>query len=215
LRAEHESSSDGNSTRWSRFTEFWKTLPGILTGIAAVVGAAAALLTETHPLGGGEDAPATLTASGQPDGCRFRMTGPKDRARVTNRSGTSIAGTACKDDYVWIFDYPSGAQRYYRKNHAPLTVIGEEWSYEDEHVGALDDPVGTTYRIVAIRVGGACSRALESDSSRRGGPCAPRAATGWVSGPEERRECAERRGSEREVVVFRAACSLRGRPTTL
>jgi hypothetical protein len=159
---QHESSSDGDSTRWSRFAEFWKTLPGVLTGIATVVGAAAALLTATHPFGGGEDPPATFTASAQPDGCRFRLTAPKNRARVTDRSGMSIAGTACKDDYVWIFDYPSGAERYYRKNHAPLAVIGGEWSYEDEHIGALDDPVGTTYRIVAIRVGRACSRVLEA-----------------------------------------------------
>jgi hypothetical protein len=156
-----ESSSDGNSTRWSRFAEFWKTLPGVLTGIAAVVGAAAALLTETHPFGGGESA--------QPDGCRFRLTAPRNGATVANRSRRFIAGTACRDDYVWIFDYPSGAQLYYRKNHVPLAVIGERWSYEDEHIGALNDPVGTTYRIVAIRVGHACSRALQAIRPDEGG----------------------------------------------
>jgi hypothetical protein len=43
-----ESSGGGGTAGWRRFSEFWLTLPGVLTGIAAILGAMAALLTATH-----------------------------------------------------------------------------------------------------------------------------------------------------------------------
>jgi hypothetical protein len=49
MPAEHsDRSREVASTGWRRFYEFWTTLPGILTGIAAVLGAITALLATTH-----------------------------------------------------------------------------------------------------------------------------------------------------------------------
>jgi hypothetical protein len=64
-----DGSREGDPTGWRRFYEFWTTLPGVLTGIAAVLGAITALAAATHlfdpaPHGG----PSTLTESGKPPG---------------------------------------------------------------------------------------------------------------------------------------------------
>jgi len=39
---------EADSTGWRRFYEFWTTLPGVLTGLAAVLGAITALLAVPH-----------------------------------------------------------------------------------------------------------------------------------------------------------------------
>ena len=41
-------------------------------------------------------------------------------------------------------------------------MIGERWSEKDERIGAFKDPVGTRYRLVAVRVERPCNRALEA-----------------------------------------------------
>lgn len=94
-------------------------------------------------------------------GCRFRITGPREGQKIKNRGGATIRGTACNGDAIWIMDYPGG-EYYYRENDKPVGVIGERWLQEDKRIGAFADPVGTEYRIVAVRAGRACSGALEA-----------------------------------------------------
>ncbi len=58
-----ESSGDGGATGWRRFYEFWLTLPGVLTGIAAILGATAALLTAMQIIGPDPPAPPPSTTT--------------------------------------------------------------------------------------------------------------------------------------------------------
>lgn len=93
--------------------------------------------------------------------CRLHITAPKDGEKIDNRGGTTVEGTACNGDAVWILDDPGGGF-YYRENDNALAVVGERWLQEDKRIGAFADPVGTKYRIVAVRVGPGCSGALEA-----------------------------------------------------
>jgi hypothetical protein len=94
-------------------------------------------------------------------GCQFRITAPTHDEKVTTRPvSTVVEGTACAKDYVWLFDYDLGDHLYRSVNRTPVDVIGERWSQHDP-LGNPDHPVGTKYRIVAVRVSRGCSRALE------------------------------------------------------
>lgn len=101
-------------------------------------------------------------------GCRFRITEPKDGEKITNRGITVIQGTACSNDNIWLFDQSINTQNYYWENEEPLKVIGGQWSHNDVRIGAFADPVGTKYRLVAVRVGRECSGALIAVPPERG-----------------------------------------------
>lgn len=101
-------------------------------------------------------------------GCRFRITAPKDGEKITNRGITIIEGTACSSDNIWIFDHSINEQNYYWENEEPLQVIGGQWSHNDERIGAFHNPVGTKYRLVAVRVDRECNRALIAVPPDRG-----------------------------------------------
>jgi hypothetical protein len=110
---------------------------------------------------------AALAAQGRerdhnpPVGCKFDITAPNDGERITNRGGTVVEGTACSTDNIWILDYPTDDEGYYyRKTEKPVDVIGEQWSATDEPIGASFDPVGSRYRIVAVRADRMCSQVL-------------------------------------------------------
>ncbi|MCA1703269.1 MAG: hypothetical protein LC808_08335, partial [Actinobacteria bacterium] len=102
-------------------------------------------------------------------GCRLRITAPKDGEKITNRGITVIQGTACSSDTIWLFDYSINDQDYYWENEEPLDVIGGQWSHNDERIGAFDNPVGTKYLLVAVRVGRECNRALRGRPRSHGG----------------------------------------------
>jgi hypothetical protein len=63
----HDPTPGSQAARGGGFWTFWTTLPGILTGIAAVVTAIVGLITLLHGLGGGgNNAGASDHASGLP-----------------------------------------------------------------------------------------------------------------------------------------------------
>jgi hypothetical protein len=62
-KGQGDPSNGGDATGWRRFYEFWSTLPGVLTGIAALLGAIAALLTATQVFGPDPPDPPTTTQS--------------------------------------------------------------------------------------------------------------------------------------------------------
>ena len=101
-------------------------------------------------------------------GCRFRITAPKDDEKIINRGITIIQGTACSSDNIWLFDHSINEQNYYWENEEPFDVIGGQWSHNDERIGAFADPVGSKYRLVAVRVGRKCNRALKAVPPNRG-----------------------------------------------
>lgn len=122
-------------------------LPLIVLGTVLVAGAAATGLSDNEHV--------------QATGCGLRITDPKEGKRVTNRGIVVVKGTACPNDDVWIFHYP-GNGYYYRKNANPIDVIDGQWSHTLRYLGALDDPVGSRYQIVAVGAGRACSLALKT-----------------------------------------------------
>src|SRR3977135_2873403 len=65
--------------RKSRFLTFWTTLPGVLTGVAAVLTAVAGLATLWHSSGGGNGAPASNAA-------------PSASQAGTTSAGTTVHG---------------------------------------------------------------------------------------------------------------------------
>jgi hypothetical protein len=93
---------------------------------------------------------------------------PSEGDRIDNRGVTAIEGTACSNDNIWVFDYPLGAQRYYWNHDHAIDVIGGDWAIQDARIGALSDPVGTKYLLVAVRVGRACDRALRAVPPNKG-----------------------------------------------
>lgn len=95
-------------------------------------------------------------------GCGFQIKAPENGQKLTDRRGTTLQGSACSNDYVWIFDYDDGDHHYYGVSRKPADVIGGQWSQADESIGDESDPVGTQYRIVAVRVSRACNRALQA-----------------------------------------------------
>jgi hypothetical protein len=63
---EKDPSDDNRPATRGRFFTFWKTLPGILTGVAAVVTAIVSLVAVFHPLGHGSGPQVASTTGGGP-----------------------------------------------------------------------------------------------------------------------------------------------------
>lgn len=158
----------------------WTTVSSLLAAVAALITAVGGFIAIVASNNGPRDAssgsPTPSAPSGEaspgtsalspttttPATCEemFRITGPRDSQKISNRAGVFVEGTACDDEQVWLFDYDPAEGYFYKLNEEPLVISARRWGYRDRPIGDASDPRGTPYTIVAISASGACSAAL-------------------------------------------------------
>jgi hypothetical protein len=137
-------------------------------------------VTTSDPAGTSTTTAATTTSRKETAAtCEFKVDRPPDFKRVQPKKvelgprkgelGVLVAGTACDDDLVWLFDYDREDKYYYPVSEGPIRIDAEKWAETDSPIGDSGDPAGTIYTIVAVNASEACSNRLKAAKPKRDG----------------------------------------------
>jgi hypothetical protein len=153
---------------------FWSSLPGILTGLAAVLGAVAALVTAFGLTGSGERSqptsagPAPRRAGAQRSSASASITVPRQGEGVCFKQ--PLRGTAkgvAESDELWIVLYSPDIERFFPGDPAErVTRRGStRWSAVAFFGKSKAADVGASYELQIVSAGTTASRRLADFTS--------------------------------------------------
>ncbi|MEV6236133.1 hypothetical protein [Lentzea sp. NPDC051838] len=100
----------------------------------------------------------------------FAVSQPAEMTRISATEGALFAGSACREDRIWILDFDPTDGFFYQTNENQLAIsTSGKWSFHNAPIGNDGDEQGTVYPVVVLRASQQCGEALANMKPDDGG----------------------------------------------